>query len=318
METWRKATDEEVRDYYRAEFRRYLNELPPHVSPDGPFEYGIKFRDPHPVVGDQGLPFRDFIRRDTRKRIYPVGTGSSDPEWGPARFVENGKPSWNPLIDFITYPATNDPLSGSGALRSPEEDDTLDEPVPAAVYYGIRNHDDRYWWPIVFDIDAKDVAARNVLESSTQFSDLDPRRDRDTLLENGDVYEQSPKGFPYSFDDVEQAIGCAFDLKRFLEEDVGFEEVLVIYTGQGTHVYVLDSVIRERLYTKQTREFLANTVSEDSELGIPIDRVVTHDEKRIPRLPYSLHSDVSRIVTPIESPNFDFRADAVPTFVSSS
>jgi DNA primase catalytic subunit len=70
----------------------------------------------------------------------------------------------------------------------------------------------------------------------------------------------------------------------------------------------------EYRYSEVPRRHIA-TILEEKE-GIPIDTPVTTDESRVIRLPYSLHAGVSRVVTPIESPDFDYRSDAVPAFLS--
>ena len=64
--TWRQATRDELFAYYTEEFPEYLNDIPGFVTPTGPKEFGIAFREPYPVHA-QGAPDRTFIRRQTRE-----------------------------------------------------------------------------------------------------------------------------------------------------------------------------------------------------------------------------------------------------------
>ena len=85
--------------------------------------------------------------------------------------------------------------------------------------------------------------------------------------------------------------------------------MLVVYSGQGVHVYLLDDDLDHR-YDEKSREVLNDLLLERYE--IPIDPVVTADRSRLLRVPYSLHADVCRVVQPIESPAFDPRTEARP------
>jgi DNA primase catalytic subunit len=89
---------------------------------------------------------------------------------------------------------------------------------------------------------------------------------------------------------------------------------MVVYSGQGCHVYLLDDDPDHR-YDETARELINDALTKDHD--IPIDTVVTADRRRVTRLPYSLHADVSRIVTPIDTPDYDFRNDPVPQFLTA-
>jgi len=72
----------------------------------------------------------------------------------------------------------------------------------------------------------------------------------------------------------------------------------------------------EYRYSEVPRRHIATALEEMRD--IPIDTPVTTDESRVIRLPYSLHAGVSRVVTPIESPDFDYRTDAVPAVLADA
>jgi hypothetical protein len=286
--TWREATREEIFEYYQAEFPEAVEDIPEHITPDGPKEYAIAFRERHPVKKDR--PDKDFIRRHPRGR-----DGESPPAFR----------DWSDLISFFRAPATNDPLRAKEpGLADPA---ILDKPspVPDAVYYSL-DHWDRDW-VLAVDIDAKDIALDRA--KSVSNSDYD---DTNALLEQVGVRQGAPAGYPYEFEDVQAAISYAFETETLFRNQFSAEETLVIYSGQGAHVYLLDDD-RHHHYDEQSREVI-NDLLQD-EFGIPIDPVVTADRKRVMRLPYSLHSDVSRVVQPIDSDDFDVRTDPVPSFV---
>lgn len=302
MTEWRQSTDEEIRSYYQSEFPTYLTQLPDHITADGPYEFAVSLRSKHPLVGG-GLD-TDFIRRASREPLDNDQSG----EWGDPVFVDStGNPSFDSVLDFIQAPATHDPRQrhdkGNALVNATEEG--LDEPVPEAVYYRLMNHD--VGWVLLFDIDAKDVAA-------DAFSDqFDDDTGRETILEESGVYDEAPAGYPYRYEDIQRAIRYAFELADFAREGLGKEQIMPVYSGQGAHLYVLDEDVRQ--YTRQTREGLKNAVLYGDDLGIPIDPVVTQTPDRLARMPYSLHSEVSRICMPIPSPEFDFREKAVPEFL---
>lgn len=247
------------------------------------------------------MPDAIFVRRNTRK------------ENGDHRFS-----NWQDLLEFIRYPAYNDPNrpDGSRYLVDPETvNDTT--PCPEALYYALDNYE--YFWILAFDIDAKDVALERVS------GEVDVTHDEaTTIFKQAGVYEAAPKPaqspdqqktekYPYTFEDIQQSLRYAFELKEWLTDVVGFPDVRVFYTGQGAHIYARGGGARLDL-TQQSRRFLATYASQS--LGIPIDEQVTSDPSRVMRMPHSLHSDVCRRVIEVQSPETDFISKARPEIIS--
>ena len=293
---WREATREELHTYYTETFPEYVDALPSFVTVGGPKQYAIAFREAYPIR-KQNAPDRSFIRRDTWQT-----SGSGDPSVQQFNSTED-------LIEFIQYPARYDPAQGSDyALADP---DLLErpEPRPNAVYYAL-DHWERPW-VLAVDIDAKDIAAqrasRETAEGKTDTIETEQ------LRETG-ILDSAPEGYPYVFEDIEQALEYGFTVQKIFEDDFAADETMVVYSGQGCHVYLLDSD-REHHYDEKSREVINDLLLD--EYGIPIDPVVTADQRRVMRLPYSLHADVSRIVQPIDDPEFDFRTEATPDFLNS-
>src|SRR6056297_1348746 len=280
--TWRHATREEIYRYYAEEFPSYRDELPSFITGKGPKQYALAFREPHPVRKD-GVPDKDFIRRDT----WQTNTSG---ERTTAAFQE-----FDDVLEFIRHPARNDPLGRSNFALA--DSDLLDkpDPCPDAVYYAL-DHWERPWVLLV-DIDAKDIARERA--SDTVSEDVDDRGD-EALLNAAE-----PAWYPYAFEDVDRAIEYGFEVRDIFEDDFDAEETMVVYSGQGVHVYLLDTDPAHR-YDEQSREVLNDLLLET--YNIPIDPVVTADRRRVARLPYSLHADVCSIVQPIESPAFDVRS----------
>ncbi|WP_225336277.1 DNA primase [Halomicrobium urmianum] len=285
--TWRQATREEIYDYYAEEFPTYVDDLPQFITADGPKQYAIAFREPHPVRND-GVPDRDFIRRDTWQ------TDASG-ERTTSEFSD-----FEDVLEFIRHPARNDPLGRSKyALADP---DLLEKPSPRpdAVYYALD-----HWkrpWVLLVDIDAKEIARER---ATTQVSEDIDDQDDDAQLDAAGILDAPPAGYPYAFEDIDRAIEYGFEVRDIFEADFDAEETMVVYSGQGVHVYLLDTDPAHR-YDEQSREVLNDLLLETYD--IPIDPVVTADRRRVARLPYSLHADVCSIVQPIESPHFDVRS----------
>lgn len=294
---WREATREELHTYYTKAFPEYVDALPSFVTADGPKQYAIAFREAYPIR-KQNAPDRSFIRRDTWQ------TSKSDD-----RTVQQFE-STEDFVEFIQHPARSDPAQGSGyALADP---DLLErpEPRPDAVYYAL-DHWERPW-VLAVDIDAKDIAAQRASSETTAGESND---DVETeQLRAAGILDSLPEGYPYMFEDIEQALEYGFVVQEIFEDDFVADETMVVYSGQGCHVYLLDTD-REHHYDEQSREVINDLLLD--EYGIPIDPVVTADRRRVMRLPYSLHADVSRIVQPIDSPAFDFRTEAMPDFLES-
>jgi len=287
--TWRSSTREEIRHYYRDEFSAYQGDLPPFIGPGQPKEYALAFDDPYPTV-DAGE--RPFIRRATRPGSEPRNPG--EPVFD----------SFDDVLEFIRHPADNDPIDGSGALADPVLVEQ-DRPVPKAVYYAAdmwhRN------WLLWVDIDAKDVAHERAVQDA-------PDAD-DPVTAAGIRNQEPPYGYSYAFEDIQQALEYGFEVEEFFSDSLESEDTMVVYSGQGCHVYLLDDDL-DHQYDEDSRKVINDVLTTDYE--IPIDTVVTADQSRVARMPYSLHTGVSRIVTPIDSPQFDFQTEPVPHFISEA
>jgi len=284
--TWRHATREEIYTYYTEEFPRYLDDRPGFLTATGPKQYAIAFGTAHPVRKD-GVPDRDFIRRDTWR------TNSAGQQVSP-QFD-----SFDDVVGFIQHPARNDPLANSPfALADP---DLVDSPDPRshAVYYALDNWDRP--WILLVDIDAKDIARCRARETESVGA---TNLSEDELLEQAGIMSAPPAGYPYAFEDLNRAIEYGFELREIFTTDFNATETLVMYTGQGVHVYLLDRD-PAHYYDEQSREVLNDLLLDHYD--IPIDPVVTADRRRVARLPYSLHAEVCRVVQPISDPNFDPR-----------
>lgn len=294
---WREATREELHTYYTETFPKHVDALPSFVTVDGPKQYAIAFREAYPIR-KQNAPDRSFIRRDTWQT-----NGSGNPSVQQFESTED-------LVEFIQYPARYDPARGSDyALTDP---DLLErpEPRPDAVYYAL-DHWERPW-VLAIDIDAKDIATQRA-SRETPTSESADDVETEQLREAG-ILDSAPEGYPYAFVDIEQALEYGFTVQEIFEDDFAAEETMVVYSGQGCHVYLLDTD-REHRYDEQSREVINDLLLDEYE--IPIDPVVTADRRRVMRLPYSLHADVSRVVQPIDSPGFDVRTEATPDFLNS-
>lgn len=312
---WRPSKKDEIRQYYEEVFPERIDDLPDWITPNAPKQYALAFRQAFPAqYGDrEDVPPKDFIRRDTREgrdsnRIY----------------IED----WDDLLGFLQEPAAKDPMAvGTNralGLKHPDNED-VDQPapVPAAAYYALDNWEQ--FWVLAFDIDAKDVAKQAIASGDQTYEDVS-----DSQLENAGFISQPPtpctlppaeatgdsngKGlhvqYKYLYEHIERSLQYAFNLKEWLEDNVGFDDVRVFYSGQGAHVYAFKDDPYYK-FTHQTRRFLTTYIRE--RLHIPIDEAITWDRNRVMRLPYSLHTDVNRVVTEVESPDFDFRAEPIPT-----
>lgn len=292
--TWRPATRDEIRSYYYDEFPDTIGNIPHWITPQDPNEFAIAFRERFPTDGDENAdyPSKDFIRRNTKPSKYT-----------------NTFPDMESLIKFIQSPGDNDPLrsqeNGSPWLVDPTLIDQ-DRPVSSAVYYGLDNHS--HFWVLAFDIDAKDVARQSVATGDDSYEDV-----ADETVVNAGIIDQppTPKGehsYQYTFEHVNRALKYGFELGDWLSDTVGFSEVRVFYSGQGVHVYALDTRPYYK-YTMQSRRVMTEYIKET--LGIPVDDNVTWDERRVIRLPTSLHADVSRIMTEITNQR-GFTVDDAP------
>ncbi len=285
--TWRQATREEIYAYYTEEFPGYIDDIPAFITADGPKQYAIAFRDPHPVR-KADVPDKDFIRRDT---------------WQTDTFGERTIPEFSDfedILEFIQHPARNDPLGRSEfALADPDLLEKSD-PHSDAVYYALD-----HWhrpWVLLVDIDAKTIALERAAETVSEEID---EQEGNALLEAAGILDADPEGYPYAFEDIDRTIEYGFEVRDIFEDDFNADETMVVYSGQGVHIYLLDTDLAHG-YDEQSREVLNDLLLETYD--IPIDPVVTADRRRVARLPYSLHADVCSIVQPIESPKFDIRS----------
>lgn len=96
---------------------------------------------------------------------------------------------------------------------------------------------------------------------------------------------------------------CEIELKMVTEETTKlyqrlqqwFSEVRIVYSGRGFHIHVFD---RESFnWSRRKRIELARRLKKE---GFLLDEWVTTGGMRLIRLPYSLHSMVSRIVLPLQ------------------
>lgn len=306
---WRQSTYSEIQRYYNEEFPGLIDDLPSWITPNGPQQYALAFREKFPEAG--GLPPKDFIRRHTRHKSN----------------TEIYIKSWDEVLQLLQQPAAKDPKAETNSdgdrttgLSRPSEV-AQPSPVPAAAYYSLDHWDQ--FWVLAFDIDAKDVAKQSIAGGEQTYEDVSAEQ-----VERSGIINEPPEPhtlpseaatgssdgddrvveYEYRFQDIETALHQAFDLKEWLEDTVGFDDVRVFYTGQGAHIYAFKDDPYYR-FTHQTRRFLTTYIRE--RLRIPIDAAITWDRNRVMRLPFSLHTDVNRVVTEIESPDFDFLSEPV-------
>lgn len=302
---WRPLTPEEIRTYYEETFPTQIGKLPDWIGPNTPKQYGFALNERY--GRENNLPPTDFIRRDTRKQNRVV--------------IDD----WQTFFDWIQDPVENEILhedaSGGGLSReATEKNENLStEPlVTEAAYYALDNHET--FWMLAFDIDAKDIAKERVqAEEQARNEDTPFETEKEVVRANG-VYKQPPTAktvktangerkheYAYSFNDLREALNQGFELKTWLADTVGFDETYVFYSGQGCHIYARDNDPYYK-WTQQSRAFLSEYI--EKELEIPIDTPVTIEDNRLLRLPYSIHSEVNRVVTEIDDPDYDFRSKA--------
>jgi DNA primase catalytic subunit len=307
MPSWRPSTREEIQRYYREEFPEKIDQLPDWLTPSGPMEYAVAFRNRFQAIKEDAddIPPKNFVRRSTRSK----NTGY--------RFID----SWDQLLRFFQDPAANDPMrlgTGTDGLADPE---TVSEqrPVSKAVYYSLNTHD--RFWLLAFDIDAKDVAKQRIASKEERYTEVSDSAVKESAVHSdepsptvtapSDGEEGEVHSYAYRFEDIGESLKQAFELKQWLQATVGFTEVRVFYSGQGAHIYAFDDDPYYRL-TLQSRKYLTKYIQE--RLRIPIDEQITWDRRRVMRVPYSLHSGVSRVVTEVDTPDFDYRNDPIPGF----
>ena len=301
--TWREASRKEVNQYYHEEFPEYAGHLPSFLTNGHPKELGIELEPAHPIKKGEAST-RSFIRRDT----YATDS-EGNKQWqlinsfGPEH--ESGR---NPT-EILQDPAGNDPADSNYKLVHPDVVPNRPNPVPKTVYASLDNWDRPRVTAV--DIDAKDVALERANTSNVTPNE-DETTEQATLREAG-ILDGEPQGFYYEFQDIQQAISYGFQVAGIFESNYNSEATQVVYSGQGAHVYLLDSDPYHR-YDEPARKVIAADLQENH--TIPIDEAVTIQENRLLRVPYTLHAGVSRIVTPIDEPGFDFRTQAKPKYLT--
>lgn len=286
--TWKESTTDEISTYYHGEFDQRYSQIPNFILDSKPKQIGIAFPEPYPVKGDS-IPPKNFIRRDVFGRRDELRAWTGD----------------NSILELVKSPATNDPVRGDHRLASPEV--VSEAAIPEAVYYATDFHDRN--WVLTVDIDAKDVA----LQRAEERLDTDTANLTDEeIKQQAGVSEAAPTGYPYRFEDIDKTLEYGFEVQEYFRNRLDTNDTQVVYSGQGCHVYMYDPG-RMYGYSETNRELIAERLIQ--KLDIPIDKPVTVDESRVIRLPYSLHAGVSRVVTPIQSPDFNYREKAKPKFL---
>ena len=93
---------------------------------------------------------------------------------------------------------------------------------------------------------------------------------------------------------LRKALGFAKKIKKILLKE--FKRVEIVYSGRGFHVHVFDKKAYS-LDNKQRQKYNKKFVR------FPIDPLVSRGNIRLIRMPFSLNSLVSRIVTPLDDKN---------------
>lgn len=97
-------------------------------------------------------------------------------------------------------------------------------------------------------------------------------------------------------------------MKEVLMKKFGMKKIVIVYSGEGFHLHVLDE--KAFLLNKSERKKIANAVRE-----FPIDKWVSEGNISLIRLPYSLNGSVSRKVIPLTS-NMSYEKSSIPKFLS--
>lgn len=290
---WREATVDELKAYYYEEFpEQWFSMIPNFMTESQPKEVGVAFREGYPVQKERAPP-RDFIRRSTFD----------------GRAAENGVnpiSSWGDILDFLQNPAGRDPIASTQQLVEPELADAPSIPEAAYVSADFRDRN----WLLLIDIDAKDLALERATKQMPHSDNATPEQ----IREQTGILSSDPAGYPYEFQDIDRAIEQAFDVEEVFNKILGTDKTQVVYSGQGAHVYLYDPDSEYR-YDERARKVIVHELTE--ERGFNIDEQVTKDESRVIRLPYSLHADVCRVVTPINDRGFDYRTRAAPQFLEA-
>lgn len=100
----------------------------------------------------------------------------------------------------------------------------------------------------------------------------------------------------------------ALNMKKDLLKTKQFKNIKIVYSGRGFHLHILDK--EAYFLTIKEREFLNKKLSK-----YPIDPWVSRGFIRLIRMPYSLNSLVSRIVTPINAKKSFISSETIPKFI---
>ncbi len=109
-------------------------------------------------------------------------------------------------------------------------------------------------------------------------------------------------------DCLSKARWWALKIKEILKERFDFSRIVLVYSGRGFHVHVLDK--RAFLLTKRERRALSERFA-----GFPIDPWVSRGFISLIRLPYSLHGVVSKVVSPLGSGTGFSIKKTIPRFI---
>lgn len=168
-----------------------------------------------------------------------------------------------------------------------EMEEKIKKYVPEGVYYDRNeyanpdkvldklNFKNRISQELVFDIDVDNI--KNVSPENTQ------------------GYERY----------LDKAHDYAIKLKKELEKK--FSKILVVYSGRGFHLHVVDK--KAYALSNDERRLLVKRFSK-----YPIDAWVSRENIRLIRMPYTLNGIVSRVVTPISERKF-YIEKTIPKFL---
>ena len=115
-------------------------------------------------------------------------------------------------------------------------------------------------------------------------------------------------GKKVSGSNLKSAYKIAIKLKKELNKKFNFKKMKIVYSGRGFHIHVLDK--KAYSFTIKERDFLNKQISK-----YPIDPWVSRGFIRLIRMPYTLNSLVSRVVTPINDASSFIEKYTLPKFL---
>jgi len=148
--------------------------------------------------------------------------------------------------------------------------------LPEAVYYDRNVYGDK----------------DNILGQELAF-DLDPENLACPI--HGTLADKMRRHQGLGFCELELKMVKAEAVRLYEELEKRFSDMKIVYSGRGFHIHVFDESTYSWKY-RVRKEFAKKLKAE----GFLIDEWVTTGGMRLIRLPYSLHSMVSRIVIPLE------------------